>query len=656
MRLRQLNMGSVVLLILVSAGLLAVTWWGLQRLRATGLEVQQYYSVRELVGSRLRAGIETYLHSGDAERLAASQTDLAELVAASATLPATVRKSVLELAEQLGSRLENELRAAGKLAGNPQALLVQAESEMRDALASLAETAMQDGGTAAFDYVRLTGELGRTVHALAAARERLGARHDAAAAENVRFHIAEAARLLVQLKHLPSLGIREKAETNAFAAMLWGAAKTVTTNPSDRLRDQLGYVLERYPGAMRDTLGQYRAVDEAHAAVRRDVAELLDALVAAEAGFLEGQRAIRFRVQVALLSLVVALVVIGIVLFGAQHHLGRTLAHVAQYLRQLADGRLGQALELRSPLCEVATLRDSANALQRELGVLVVELQARSGEVTAAGNLVLASSEAVDARCRQQSSETARASVAVGEMSTASERVAGAAANVARTTEAAVELIVSNTAAIDAVVETIRALTGEIAATGAALLQFQADAAKVQAFVDDIDVIAARTNLLALNAAIEAARAGEQGRGFAVVAAEVRQLASRSSDASGKIGELVSRIGASSTQLAAASARQEEGSRSSAAAAQAASEAQARLVRHVSDIRGAVSQIAAQAQGQSEAASEVADFVETVVAGTEEAGRRAADSVRLSQALQQTGRQAAALATRFTFAEANGSV
>ena len=64
----------------------------------------------------------------------------------------------------------------------------------------------------------------------------------------------------------------------------------------------------------------------------------------------------------------------------------------------------------------------------------------------------------------------------------------------------------------------------------------------ISSIVVTMNSIAEETNLLSLNASIEAARAGEAGKGFAVVSEEIRKLAEQSTQAGGRIGEIIMEV------------------------------------------------------------------------------------------------------------------
>ena len=121
----------------------------------------------------------------------------------------------------------------------------------------------------------------------------------------------------------------------------------------------------------------------------------------------------------------------------------------------------------------------------------------------------------------------------------------------------------TNIAEMQHTVEEVNRAESEIGQLGAASQQ-------IHTIIDAIHNIAGQTNLLALNAAIEAARAGEAGRGFAVVADEVRNLAVRTTAATGEITQIIGTLNDKITQVTATMSQVVQASHANQARAQEA--------------------------------------------------------------------------------------
>lgn len=220
------------------------------------------------------------------------------------------------------------------------------------------------------------------------------------------------------------------------------------------------------------------------------------------------------------------------------------LAPLSDLVRQaeaLGAGDLSARLNVSSH-DEIGQLARSFNQMGEALSTMVSHIRKAAEEVNGRAQALSGLSGGAYEGMEQQSGEITSMAGAVEEFSATSLNIADNMGNTERLAQENAQQTRIGRNSMQEASSSLEHIATALNSTATVINTLGQRSQEIGGIVGVITSIAEQTNLLALNAAIEAARAGEQGRGFAVVADEVRNLASRTRQATDEISGMIQSI------------------------------------------------------------------------------------------------------------------
>lgn len=152
MRLKLLTNLNTLLLVTVCIALAATLWWSQRALQQPVQLMERYLALSQQFQHDVADNIQAYLAGGNAVQHSAASQAIDAFEHALDELPRQLADELRPSLEQLRDFSATQLLAAGKLAGDPQGLLLQAEREMLATLEQLTQYAGNATGEAAAQY------------------------------------------------------------------------------------------------------------------------------------------------------------------------------------------------------------------------------------------------------------------------------------------------------------------------------------------------------------------------------------------------------------------------------------------------------------------------------------------------------------------------
>ena len=611
MRLKLLTNLNTLLLVTVCIALAATLWWSQRALERPYLLMESYLKLSRQFQDQVARNVVDYLNSGDALRHAEATQALVQLREELARLPTELTAPLQAGVDDLAAFSAGQLLAAGKLAGDPQGLLVQAERELGGTLEQLVR---YSAGNVAYQAALL----GSAQHLakLSLAREKLVSSGRSELTGDVERELNEIRTQAATLQSLPLLGVTSSGTSSSddFAALmgLENAQASEAQDDGVDFKRELTGLLARYPAELGRTreLIQHRA-DLASAAQQR-----IDAVQRA-LGELEpvvrGQHArIQSEVRVLQGAMIGLILLIALLIDLMQRRLAGVLTRLAPALTTWAEGDFAQPIALGRTNHELHAIEASLNRLRVYLVELVGTIRHNAEQVAGSSHSLAELSGGLHQGALRQAGDTAQIRDALGELEATIGQVADDASQAAAASRLAGDAVEHGQHVIGKSLKGLHALVGEVQGNARMIEHLAEESATIGGVLTVIRSIADQTNLLALNAAIEAARAGEMGRGFAVVAEEVRSLALRTAGATNQIQALIAGLQTAARDSVQGMRAQVEHAEATASQAQAADSALAQIVAAIQTISETAMRIAHSTAQQSGAVGDIREHGERI--------------------------------------------
>jgi methyl-accepting chemotaxis protein len=294
------------------------------------------------------------------------------------------------------------------------------------------------------------------------------------------------------------------------------------------------------------------------------------------------------------------------------------LASAVQVIGEIAKGDLTVRMPTDSG-GEIGVLADRVNGMVHDMHEVLASVVAASLTLASASDELKSSSVQVAANMDEVASQSSAVAQASGEMAQTSSDIARTCSMAAGSSAEVNGSVQQSSATIQGTVRGMQRVSDRVTRSAQSVTKLGTQSEQIGEIIGTIEDIADQTNLLALNAAIEAARAGEQGRGFAVVADEVRALATRTTNATRDIGEMISAI---QKEIREAVSGMELGVKEAAKGTEEAAKSGSALetiLSQVGAVSGQIGQIATAAEEQSATTTEVSTTLQRMNRAVEEA-------------------------------------